>query len=171
MIPIFQVDAFAEKPFAGNPAAVVLDARGLSDQQMQDIAAEMNLAGTAFLTPARGGEGAPWHLRWFTPKREVAYSGHTTVAAVHALLEAGRLRGEHVVFETMSGPLGASVVADKTRRLIWLEPRVPTLHPFTGQLAHVREAVGLPAAAGWAAAVTTPDHDLVIPVAGLALLR
>jgi len=171
VIPIFQVDAFAEKPFAGNPAAVVLDARGLSDQQMQAIAAEMNLAGTAFLTPARGGEGAPWHLRWFTPKREVAYSGHTTVAAVHALLEAGRLRGEHVVFETMSGPLGASVVADKTRRLIWLEPRVPTLHPFTGQLAHVREAVGLPAAAGWAAAVTTPDHDLVIPVAGLDLLR
>ena len=61
MIPIFQVDAFAEKPFAGNPAAVVLDARGLSDQQMQDIAAEMNLAGTAFLTPARGGtSSAGW---------------------------------------------------------------------------------------------------------------
>ncbi len=91
MIPIFQVDAFAEKPFAGNPAAVVLDARGLSDRQMQAIAAEMNLAGTAFLTPARGSEGAHWHLRWFTPKREVTYSGHTTLAAVHALLEAGRL--------------------------------------------------------------------------------
>jgi PhzF family phenazine biosynthesis protein len=171
VIPIFQVDAFAERPFAGNPAAVVLDARGLSDPQMQAIAAEMNLAGAAFLTPAQGSDDAHWHLRWFTPKREVAYSGHTTLAAVHALLEAGRLRGEHVVFETISGPLGASVVADKTRRLIWLEPQVPTLHPFTGQLAHVREAVGLPAAAGWAAAVTTPEHDLLVPVAGLELLR
>src|SRR6266851_356677 len=131
---------------------------------MQAVAAEMNLAGTAFLTPAVR-EGAHWHLRWFTPKREGAYSGHTTIAAAHALLEAGRLRDEHVVFETMSGHVGATVVADKTRRLIWLEPKVPTLHPFTGQLAHVREAIGLPAAAGWAAAVTTPDHDLVIPVA------
>lgn len=170
MIPILQVDAFAERPFTGNPAAVILDARGLSDSQMQALAAEMNLAGTAFLTPA-AREGAHWHLRWFTPKREVAYSGHTTIAAVHALLEAGRLRDEHVVFETMSGHLGASVVADRTRRLIWLEPKVPTLHPFTGQLAHVREAIGLPAAAGWAATVTTPDHDLVIPVAGLEVLR
>ncbi|HEV8531403.1 MAG TPA: PhzF family phenazine biosynthesis protein [Methylomirabilota bacterium] len=170
MIPILQVDAFAERPFTGNPAAVVLDARGLSDSQMQAVAAETNLPGTAFLTPA-AREGAHWHLRWFTPKREVAYSGHTTIAAVHALLEAGRLRDERVVFETMSGHLGASVVADKTRRLIWLEPKVPTLHPFTGQLAHVREAIGLPAAAGWAAAVTTPDHDLVIPVAGLEVLR
>ncbi len=91
MIPIFQVDAFAERPFAGNPAAVVLDARGLSDQQMQAIAAEMNLAGTAFLTPALGGEGAQWHLRWFTPTREVAYSGHTTVGA-HASSVHGAAR-------------------------------------------------------------------------------
>jgi trans-2,3-dihydro-3-hydroxyanthranilate isomerase len=170
VIPILQVDAFTERPFGGNPAAVVLDAQGLSDRQMQAIATEMHVAGTACLTPATA-EGAQWRLRWFTPTREIAYSGHTTLAAVHALIEAGRLRNDHVVFETQAGHLGASVVAGKARRLIWLEPKVGALHPFTGQLTHIREALGLPAAAGWAHPVTTPDHDLLIPVAGLDVLR
>lgn len=170
MIPILQVDAFAERPFGGNPAAVVLDAQGLSEAQMQAIAAEMHVAGTAYLTPAVS-EGAQWRLRWFTPTRELAYSGHTTLAVVHALGEAGRLRNDHVVFETQGGHLRASVVAGRERRLIWLEPKVPALHPFTGQLTQVREALGLPAAAGWAQPVMTPDHDLLIPVAGLKILR
>lgn len=170
MIPILQVDAFTERPFGGNPAAVVLDAEGLTDRQMQAIATEMRVAGTAFLTPA-AGEGAQWRLRWFTPTREIAYSGHTTLAAVHALIEADRLRNDHVVFETQSGPLGASVVAGKALRIVWLEPKVPALHPFTGLLTPIREALGLPAAAGWADPVTTPDHDLLIPVAGLEILR
>jgi trans-2,3-dihydro-3-hydroxyanthranilate isomerase len=170
VIPIVQVDAFTERAFGGNPAAVVLDAQGLSDAQMQAIATEMRVAGTAYLTPATGGD-AQWRLRWFTPTREIAYSGHTTLAAVHVLIEAGRLRNNHVVFETQSGRLGARVVADTARRLIWLEPKVPELHPFTGQLSHVREALGLPAAAGWANPMTTPDHDLLIPVAGLEVLR
>ena len=170
MIPIVQVDAFTERAFAGNPAAVVLDAQGLSDAQMQAIATEMRVAGTAYLTPATGA-GAQWRLRWFTPTREVAYSGHTTLAAVHVLIEAGRLRNDHVVFETEAGPLDARVVADRAHRLIWLEPRVPALLPFTGPLGHLRESLGLPAAAGWAHPATTPDHDLLIPVGGIDLLR
>jgi trans-2,3-dihydro-3-hydroxyanthranilate isomerase len=170
VIPIVQVDAFTERAFGGNPAAVVLDAQGLSGAQMQAIATEMRVAGTGYLTPATGAD-AQWRLRWFTPTREIAYSGHTTLAAVHALIEAGRLRKDQVVFETQSGPLGARVVADKARRLIWLEPKVPALHTFPGQLSHVREALGLPAAAGWAHPVTSPDHDLLIPVAGLEVLR
>jgi len=170
VIPIVQVDAFTERAFGGNPAAVVLDAQGLSGAQMQAIATEMRVAGTAYLTPATGAD-AQWRLRWFTPTREIAYSGHTTLAAVHALIEAGRLRKDQVVFETQSGPLGARVVADKARRLIWLEPKVPALHTFTGQLSPVQEALGLPAAADWAHPVTSPDHDLLIPVAGLEVLR
>jgi PhzF family phenazine biosynthesis protein len=170
VIPILQVDAFTERPFGGNPAAVVLDAQGLSDRQMQAIATEMRVAGTACLMPA-AAEGAQWRLRWFTPTREIAYSGHTTLAAVHALIEAGRLRNDHVVFETEAGHLGASLVAGEARRLIWLEPKVPALHPFTGQLTHIREALGLLTAAGWAHPVATPDHDLLIPVAGLDVLR
>jgi trans-2,3-dihydro-3-hydroxyanthranilate isomerase len=170
VIPIFQIDAFAERPFGGNPAAVVIDAQRLSAAQMQAIAFEMRVAGTAFLGPATR-PGAHWGLRWFTPTREIAYSGHTTLAAVHALVESGRTRGDRIVFETLSGLLQASVVEGRQRRLIWLEPKVPELHPFTGQLAHVREALGLSAAAGWAPAVTTPDHDLLVPVAGLDVLR
>jgi trans-2,3-dihydro-3-hydroxyanthranilate isomerase len=170
VIPILQVDAFTERPFGGNPAAVVLDAQGLSDRQMQAIATEMRVAGTAFLTPASIG-GAHWRLRWFTPTREIAYSGHTTLAAVHTLIEAGRLRNDHVVFETQSGHLGASVVAGKAGWRIWLQPKVPALHPFSGALTHIREALGLPAAAGWSQPVTTPDHDLLIPVVGLDILR
>jgi trans-2,3-dihydro-3-hydroxyanthranilate isomerase len=170
MIPIVQVDAFTERPFGGNPAAVILNAQSLSGAQMQAIATEMRVAGTAFLTPA-AGDGAQWRLRWFTPTREIAYSGHTTLAAVHTLIEAGRIRNDHVVFETQGGRVGASVVAGRARRLIWLEPQVPALHPFAGQMTHVREALGLPAAAGWAHAVTTPDHDLLIPVSGLDVLR
>jgi PhzF family phenazine biosynthesis protein len=170
VIPILQVDAFTERPFGGNPAAVVLDAQGLSDRQMQAIATEMRVAGTACLMPA-AAEDAQWRLRWFTPTREIAYSGHTTLAAVHALIEAGRLRNDHVVFETQAGHLGASLVAGEARRLIWLEPKVPALHPFTGQLTHIREALGLLTAAGWAHPVATPDHDLLIPVAGLDVLR
>jgi trans-2,3-dihydro-3-hydroxyanthranilate isomerase len=169
MIQVLQVDAFTERPFAGNPAAVVLDAHGLSDTQMQSIASEMRVAGTAFLLPASRPD-CQWRLRWFTPTREIAYSGHTTLAAVHALLEAGRLHDDHVFFDTLSGPLKVSVVSGQSRRLIWLEPRVPELHPFTGQLAHLREALGLSTAAGWAHPVTTPDHDLLVPVAGLDAL-
>ncbi len=169
MIQIIQVDAFTERPFAGNPAAVVLDAQDLSDAQMQSIASEMRVAGTAFLMPASRPD-CQWRLRWFTPTREITYSGHTTLSAVHALLEAGRLHGDHAIFDTLSGPLKVSVVAGQSRRLIWLEPKVPELHPFTGQLTHLREALGLSAAAGWAHAVTTPDHDLLVPVPGIDLL-
>ena len=118
MISIFQIDAFAERPFGGNPAAVVLDAQRLSEQQMQSIAFEMRVAGTAFLLPATRGGYAQWRLRQFTPTREVPYSGHTTMAAVHALGECGRLRNDHVVFETLGGLVKASVVSDNARRLI-----------------------------------------------------
>lgn len=170
MIPILQVDAFAERPFGGNPAAVVVDAQGLTDHQMQAIATEMRVAGTAFLTPAESGS-AQWRLRWFTPTREIAYSGHTTLAAVHALIEAGRLGDDRVLFETQAGPLGAHVVAGEGQRLIWLEPKVPALHPFGGPLARVMEAVGSPTTAGWAHPVTTPDRDLLIPVGELGILR
>jgi predicted PhzF superfamily epimerase YddE/YHI9 len=79
-----QVDAFADRPFAGNPAAVMpLDA-WLDDATLQAIAAENNLAETAFLIPAEGD--ADYELRWFTPEVEVAMCGHATLASGHVLL-------------------------------------------------------------------------------------
>jgi PhzF family phenazine biosynthesis protein len=85
-LPIFQVDAFTGRPFAGNPAAVCLLERWLPDEALQQIAAEMNLSETAFLVEA----GATFEIRWFTPAVEVPLCGHATLASGAVVL--GRLR-------------------------------------------------------------------------------
>jgi len=88
---IVQVDAFADRPFTGNPAAVMpLDA-WLPDETLQAIAMENNLAETAFTIPADGGE-ADYELRWFTPATEVVMCGHATLASGHVLLAGERVR-------------------------------------------------------------------------------
>jgi PhzF family phenazine biosynthesis protein len=100
-VPIFQVDAFASRRFAGNPAAVMLLDSFLSDAMLQAIAAENNLSETAFLVRKDGD----YNLRWLTPTVEVPLCGHATLASsavVMERLEPGRSR---VVFHTASGPL------------------------------------------------------------------
>jgi len=100
-IPFFQVDAFSDRPFAGNPAAVCLSTKALAPELMQSIAAEMNLAETAFPMPT--AEPGGWVLRWFTPALEVDLCGHATLAAAKVLFdqgEPGPLR-----FATRSGEL------------------------------------------------------------------
>jgi PhzF family phenazine biosynthesis protein len=82
--PLIQVDAFADRPFTGNPAAVVPLEEWLADETLQAIAAENNLSETAFAVPT-GGE-ADYDLRWFTPTTEVALCGHATLASGHVLL-------------------------------------------------------------------------------------
>src|ERR1035438_1546813 len=99
-IPIVQIDAFTDRAFGGNPAAVVLDAQGISDADMQSIAREMNLSETAFLTPSQ--EGADYRLRWFTPGAEVTFCGHATVATGHAMREAGMFAATRVVLDRKS---------------------------------------------------------------------
>ena len=99
--PIFQIDAFTNRRFAGNPAAVMPMDRFLDDATLQAIAAENNLAETAFLVP----EGGDYRLRWFTPTTEVPLCGHATLASAAVVmerLEPGRTR---VVFHSASGPL------------------------------------------------------------------
>jgi len=85
--PLFVVDAFASKPFTGNPAAVCLLGEPAEDAWMQSVAAEMNLSETAFVRPVEDG----FELRWFTPTTEVELCGHATVASAHVLWETGRL--------------------------------------------------------------------------------
>lgn len=104
--PIFQVDAFASEPFAGNPAAVCLLLNGeKSSQWMQQVAMEMNLSETAFLVP----QGDGWKLRWFTPTVEVDLCGHATLASAHVLLNMGLAEAHEVIsFYTQSGLLKAS---------------------------------------------------------------
>ena len=89
-LPFTQVDAFADAPFTGNPAAVMpLDA-WLPDATLQAIAAENNLAETAFTVPLPDGTGADYELRWFTPALEVALCGHATLASGHVLMAPDR---------------------------------------------------------------------------------
>jgi PhzF family phenazine biosynthesis protein len=103
-LPICLIDAFAEAPFTGNPAAVVLLDAPRDDRWMQQVAMEMNQAETAFLLRQDGG----FSLRWFTPAAEVDLCGHATLASAHYLWEHEILaKGEAAHFATRSGPLRA----------------------------------------------------------------
>jgi len=107
---IFQIDAFTNEAFKGNPAGVcLLDGQERDAAWMQNVAAEMNVSETAFV----GRDGEEWSLRWFTPTVEVALCGHATLATAHALLEEGNLtRGATARFHTMSGVLTATQTGD-----------------------------------------------------------
>lgn len=108
-LPLFQVDAFTNRPFLGNPAGVVLLDAPRPDSWMLSVAREMNLSETAFLL----SEGKVYRLRWFTPAVEVTLCGHATLASAHILWEQGLLSAdETAVFETLSGRLTAKRTSD-----------------------------------------------------------
>jgi PhzF family phenazine biosynthesis protein len=114
--PITQVDAFTDKPFAGNSAAVCVLPESRDESWMQSVALEMNLSETAFLVRQAVG----YQLRWFTPAVEVDLCGHATLASAHALWEEGRLRpDEQARFYTRSGLLTARRSGD------WIEMDFP----------------------------------------------
>ncbi|MEV5791631.1 PhzF family phenazine biosynthesis protein [Streptomyces sp. NPDC052192] len=101
------VDAFTDRPFAGNPAGVLLLDSFPDDAWLQNVAVEVNHAETAFTHPLPAGGEADWALRWFTPTTEVALCGHATLAAAHVLHTTGAHRGP-VRFTTRSGVLVAT---------------------------------------------------------------
>src|SRR5437867_846256 len=105
-VPIYTVDAFTDRPFAGNPAGVCLLEAPRDAEWMQDVAREMNLSETAFLVPH---EGDGFDLRWFTPTVEVSLCGHATLASAHVLWESGTLGARETArFHTQSGLLSAA---------------------------------------------------------------
>jgi PhzF family phenazine biosynthesis protein len=115
-IRIVQVDAFTNRPFAGNPAAVCVLREARDEQWMRDVAREMNLSETAFLVPKDDG----YQLRWLTPQVEVDLCGHATVAAAHVLWQDGHLPEDRQArFYTRSGRLTAD------RRGEWIELDFP----------------------------------------------
>ena len=141
--PLFQVDAFAAGPFTGNPAAVCLigPREAPDDAWMQAVAAEMNLAETAFVRPRPDGS---FDLRWFTPLAEVRLCGHATLASAHALWEMGRLHASaHARFHTLSGLLEAAREGQGESATITLDfPATPT-RPVEAP-AGLLDALGLP---------------------------
>ncbi len=134
---IFQVDAFTDKAFQGNPAGVCILEEPRDDAWMQHVAAEMNLSETAFLR--KRGDG--YHLRWFTPTVEVELCGHATLAGAHILWEREIESGDKELrFETLSGILTA------TRDEGWIELNFP-LEPATETAppANLLESLGVDA--------------------------
>jgi len=108
-LKIYQVDAFTDKVFSGNPAAVCILPSHRTDEWMQDVAKEMSLSETAFLLKQDDG----FSLRWFSPKREVDLCGHATLASAHILWETGILPPDKEArFFTKSGLLTASRKGD-----------------------------------------------------------
>lgn len=173
VVEILQIDAFTTRPFTGNPAGVVLEAAGLSDEQMQKVAAEMNVSETAFVTPATRPD-ADLRLRWFTPSgKEITFCGHATVATVHGLVETGRLNRDRVVFDTLGGTLPVAVAATSQGVVLWLEPPVSACSPYPEPLAPVLEALGLTpeGLASWARPALTSERDLLLPAADFEILR
>ncbi|HSR68017.1 MAG TPA: PhzF family phenazine biosynthesis protein [Acidobacteriota bacterium] len=100
-IPLYQIDAFTDRPFAGNPAAVCPLEEWLEDEVMQSVAAENNLSETAFFVP----EADACHLRWFTPEMEVELCGHATLASAWVLWNRLGLEAPVISFRTLSGTL------------------------------------------------------------------
>ena len=130
-LPFFQVDAFAEAPFTGNPAAVMPLQEWLPEMVMQAIAAENNLAETAFTVPSEA-DTHDYDLRWFTPTVEVNLCGHATLAAAHILLH-----GQAIRFMTKSGVLTVTREAD----LLKLDMPAAPVEP--ADLPELLKALGL----------------------------
>ena len=132
-LPIYQVDAFTDTLFAGNPAAVVLLSEFLDDAMLQSIALENNLAETAFLVP----QGQDFRLRWFTPTVEVPLCGHATLASAAVVLQHVRPQDKQVVFHTLSGALtvrrdGTGYVMDFPARPVTRVDDSPVLEQALG---------------------------------------
>ncbi|AXI02159.1 PhzF family phenazine biosynthesis protein [Aquirhabdus parva] len=106
-MPIYQVDAFTTQQFKGNPAAVMLMSHFWDDEILQAIAAENNLAETAFLV----ADGADYRLRWFTPNVEVPLCGHATLASAAVVMERLEPGRQEVIFHSASGPLRVNKTA------------------------------------------------------------
>jgi PhzF family phenazine biosynthesis protein len=124
--PLLQIDAFSNRPFGGNPAAVCLLERPADANWMQRVAAEMNLAETAFVVPGDGAFG----LRWFTPTVEVGLCGHATLASAHALWETGRVPPtKAIAFQTQSGVLTAERDGDRIAISLPVRPVVECQMP------------------------------------------
>jgi PhzF family phenazine biosynthesis protein len=132
--PVVQVDAFADRPFTGNPAAVCVMDGARDEEWMQKVAMEMNLSETAFLHTEDGG----YRLRWFTPAVEVALCGHATLASAHVLWETGALgSADEARFQTQSGLL----TCRQENGWVWMDFPAKPEQP-AGEVAGLAQALG-----------------------------
>jgi PhzF family phenazine biosynthesis protein len=148
---LVQVDAFADRPFTGNPAAVVPLEAWLPDETMQAIAMENNLSETAFTVPDASGE-ADYELRWFTPTTEVALCGHATLASGHVLIDGPRVR-----FRTRKAG-----VLEVRRGVAGYELDLPETLVAQGGHPELLQALGLPDAQVFLSTTGAEDTAIVL---------
>ena len=173
--PFMQVDAFTERPLAGNPCAIIFDADSLSDSQMLAIAKEMNLSETAFVLKS---EIADVRARYFTPAEEIPLAGHPTIATMHALVETGQVQlpgdDTKISLELQVGPIPIELYATESGVRVVMNQKKPqflaTLPPEE-VMPHfgLETADCLPDAP--AQIVSTGTPQLMIPVRNLEALR
>lgn len=138
LIPLYQLDVFADRLFAGNPAAVCPLRRWLPEALMQQIAAENNLSETAFFVADDSG-AADFVLRWFTPRVEVELCGHATLASGHVVLETLAWPRERVRFRTLKAGL---LQVERRDGALWLELPAQPAAPLPAIPAGLPEALG-----------------------------
>ncbi|MEV8602665.1 PhzF family phenazine biosynthesis isomerase [Streptomyces griseoviridis] len=156
---VLRYTAFSSAPGGGNPAGVVLDARGLGDGDMLAVAAELGYSESAFLTPDPGGDARTFRVRYFSPKAEVPFCGHATVATAVALAE--RIGPGELVFETRAGTVPVVVTEDGGALRATLTSVEPYVEDIDG--ADVEEAL---AALRWPAADLDPAFPPRVAFAG-----
>lgn len=154
---IYQVDAFSEKLFSGNPAAVIPLDDWISADQMQNIASENNLSETAYLVKKEEGV---YGIRWFTPETEVDLCGHATLAAAHVLYTHMNFSGKAISFDSHSGRL----MVEKKDNLYWLD--FPSQPPNP-----IKSPKLLPEAIGTIPIYTGVNVDLLVLIDGEQIVR
>lgn len=140
-----QVDVFTQKPFLGNPVAVVLGADKLTTQEMQRIAAWTNLSETTFVLPPSSA-AADYRLRIFTPKQELPFAGHPTIGSAHAVLESGFATASNGKLrqECLAGIIDLTIEKTETGERIFIrapQPKVSALEP--DQIRRLTAALGV----------------------------
>jgi trans-2,3-dihydro-3-hydroxyanthranilate isomerase len=174
--PFMQIDAFTDRPLAGNPCAIVFDADSLSDETMLAIAREMNLSETAFVVRSTV---ADFGARYFTPAEEIPLAGHPTIATVFALIETGRLvlQSDHtaITLELRVGPIHVDIESSpgKVKRLVMSQKKPQFLATYDA--AQVLPIFGLAAEDALPNApiqtVSTGTPQLMVPLRNLETLR
>lgn len=164
--PLFQVDAFTNRKFKGNPAAVCVLTKPADESWMQSVAAEMNLSETAFVCPHEDPFKRAWRLRWFTPAVEVDLCGHATLATAHVLFTQGYLKPtDKAEFHTKSGILTCT-----RNESAWITMDFPAkLEEETAAPEGLLEGLGLTAAE--AVYIGRNQFDYIVEVASAETVR
>ena len=179
---IYQVDAFSDVPFGGNPAGVVPNAMGLNDNQMLNIAKEMNLSETAFIFPMKDGM-ADYEVRFFTPTQEVDLCGHATIASFFALASKGIITGTNNVViikqKTKAGILPVELYFKDSKidsvMMTQAKPKFVFNVENTSELAQIMgisvNDIGIEGYSLIPEAVSTGLTDIMLPVKSLSALK